>query len=70
MKTSIDEYAEIFGVHETEDFEMRVNRAAERAIAELDRLVADEVKLRFVTHVFARSIDHISDVLKGARTVN
>jgi hypothetical protein len=52
------------------DFERRVSEAAERAVLEMDRLVANEVKLRYVTHVFSKTLDDIADWLIRPKLVN
>ncbi len=61
----LERYEQIFGIERTADFEERVTAAAERAIAEFDKLVADEVKLRYITQVYARSLDHIAEHLEA-----
>jgi hypothetical protein len=52
------------------EFERRVSEAAERAIAEMDKMVANEVKLRYVTHIFARTLDDIAKWLIRPRYLN
>jgi hypothetical protein len=52
------------------DFERRVSQAAEQAIAEMDKMVANEVKLRYVTHIFAKTLDEIAKWLIRPRYLN
>ena len=52
------------------EFERRVTQAAEQAIAEMDKMVANEVKLRYVTHIFARTLDEIAKWLIKPRYLN
>ena len=52
------------------EFERRVSQAAEKAIAEMDKMVANEVKLRYVTHIFARTLDEIAKWLIRPRYLN
>ena len=52
------------------DFERRVSQAAEQAIAEMDKMVANEVKLRYVTHIFAKTLDEIAKWLIKPRYLN
>jgi hypothetical protein len=52
------------------EFERRVNQAAEQAIAEMDKMVANEVKLRYVTHIFAKTLDEIAKWLIKPRYLN
>jgi len=52
------------------EFERRVSQAAEQAILEMDRMVANEVKLRYVTHIFARTLDEVAKWLIKPTVVN
>jgi hypothetical protein len=52
------------------EFERQVSQAAERAILEMDKLVANEVKLRYITHIFARTLDEIADWLVKPKYMN
>ena len=52
------------------EFERRVSQAAEEAILEMDRLVANEVKLRYVTHIFAKTLDEVAKWLIKPTVVN
>ncbi len=45
------------------DFERRVSEAAEQAVMEMDKLVANEVKLRYITHIFAKTLDEVASWL-------
>jgi hypothetical protein len=47
-----------------------VSEAAERAVLEMDRLVANEVKLRYITHIFAKTLDEIADWLVKPKLIN
>ncbi|MDH4224139.1 MAG: hypothetical protein OEW12_00645 [Deltaproteobacteria bacterium] len=66
----LDKYEKIFGIERTQEFERRVSEAAEGAVRELDKLVEDEVKIRYVTHVYAKSLDRLSERLKSEHAVN
>jgi hypothetical protein len=65
--TSTEEY---FRLARNPEFERRVNQAAEQAIAEMDKMVANEVKLRYVTHIFAKTLDEIAKWLIRPRYLN
>ena len=52
------------------EFERRVNAAAELAISEMDKMVANEVKLRYVTHIFAKTLDEIAKWLIKPKYLN
>lgn len=62
-----DEY---FKLARNPEFERRVSEAAERAILEMDKVVANEVKLRYITHIFAKTLDDIADWLVKPRYMN
>jgi hypothetical protein len=66
-ETSFDDY---FRLARNPEFERRVSNAAEKAIAEMDRMVANEVKLRYVTHIFAKTLDEIAKWLIKPRYLN
>ena len=59
-----------FAAARNPEFERRVSIAAEQAIAEMDRMVANEVKLRYVTHIFAKTLDEIAKWLIKPRYLN
>ncbi|HEX7928621.1 MAG TPA: hypothetical protein VF678_13590 [bacterium] len=63
-------YEEYFKQARNPDFERKVSEAAERAVLEMDRLVANEVKLRYITHIFAKTLDEIADWLVKPKMVN
>jgi hypothetical protein len=52
------------------EFEKRVSQAAEQAILAMDKMVANEVKLRYVTHIFARTLDEIATWLIKPKLMN
>ncbi|MDH5753325.1 MAG: hypothetical protein OEZ59_13020 [Deltaproteobacteria bacterium] len=52
------------------EFERRVSQAAEQAIMEMDEMVANEVKLRYVTHIFARTLDEVAKWLIKPDVIN
>ncbi len=52
------------------DFEKRVSEAAEQAILEMDQLVANEVKLRYITHIFAKTLDEVASWLITPKMLN
>lgn len=61
---------EYFKLARNPEFERRVSEAAERAILEMDKVVANEVKLRYITHIFAKTLDDIADWLVKPRYMN
>lgn len=52
------------------EFEKRVSDAAEQAIMEMDQLVANEVKLRYITHIFAKTLDDVAGWLTDHKFLN
>ncbi len=52
------------------DFEKRVTEAAEQAVFEMDKLVANEVKLRYITHIFAKTLDEVASWLHTPKYLN
>ena len=52
------------------EFERRVHEATESAIFEMDKLVANEVKLRYITHIFAKTLDEVANWLMKPRILN
>ena len=71
MHTETDnQQEEYFRLARNPEFERRVSQAAEQAIAEMDRMVANEVKLRYVTHIFARTLDEIAKWLIKPKYLN
>ena len=63
-------YQRIFGEDHAEEFERRVNDAVSSAVREMDKLVDDEMKIQYVTHVFAKTLDQLQDWLTHPRMVN
>jgi len=63
-------YERVFGPERAADFERRVNDAVSNAVREMDKLVDDEVKIQYVTHVFAKTLDQLQDWLTHPRTIN
>lgn len=61
---------EYFKLARNPEFERRVSEAAERAVLEMDKVVANEVKLRYLTHIFAKTLDDIADWLVKPRYMN
>ena len=71
MRTETENsFDDTFRLARNPDFERRVSQAAEKAIAEMDKMVANEVKLRYVTHIFARTLDEIAKWLIKPRYLN
>ena len=72
MKTETEEniQEDYFRLARNPEFERRVSLAAEQAIAEMDKLVANEVKLRYVTHIFAKTLDEIAQWLIKPKYLN
>ena len=52
------------------EFERRVSEAAEQAVMEMDKLVANEVKLRYITHIFAKTLDEVASWLTEPTYLN
>ena len=52
------------------EFEKRVNDAAEQAVMAMDELVTNEVKLRYITHIFAKTLDDVAGWLTGPTYLN
>lgn len=66
-----DSYLEKYhGLRRNEEFERLVSAAAEKAVLEMDKMVADEVKLKYVTHIFAKTLDDIAGWLIRPNLVN
>lgn len=63
-------YHSFFGEERTVEFEQRVNAAVESAVRELDKLVDDEMKIQYVTHVFAKTLDQLADWLSDSKMIN
>ena len=63
-------YERVFGTDRAADFERRVNAAVDHAVREMDKLVDDEGKIQYVTHVFAKTLDQLQDWLSHPRTIN
>lgn len=53
-----------------QDFEKRVSDAAEQAVMEMDKLVTNEVKLRYITHIFAKTLDDVASWLTEPSYLN
>jgi hypothetical protein len=68
--SSLSNYEEYFRKARNPEFERQVSEAAERAVLEMDKLVANEVKLRYITHIFAKTLDEIADWLVKPKVVN
>ena len=63
-------YEDYFRLARNPEFEKRVNLAAEQAIQEMDKVVANEVKLRYVTHIFAKTLDEVAKWLIKPKFLN
>jgi hypothetical protein len=63
-------YQRTFGEDRASEFEQRVNEAVSSAVREMDKLVDDEVKIQYVTHVFAKTLDQLQDWLHHPKMVN
>ena len=65
------EYHEKYhGLSRNAQFEQLVSTAAERAVLDMDKMVADEVKLKYLTHIFAKTLDDIAGWLIKPRYIN
>lgn len=72
-KTNIDtrqQSEKYLGMSRNPDFEKRVNEAAEQAVMGMDQMVANEVKLRYITHIFAKTLDDIASWLTEPKYLN
>jgi hypothetical protein len=63
-------YQRIFGEEQAAEFEKRVNEAVTSAVREMDKLVDDELKIQYVTHVFAKTLDQLQSWLTHPKMVN
>ena len=52
------------------NFEKQVSEAAEQAVMEMDKLVTNEVKLRYITHIFAKTLDDVASWLTEPTYLN
>ena len=52
------------------DFEKRVSEAAEQAVLEMDQVVTNEIKLRYITHIFAKTLDEVASWLTEPNYLN
>jgi hypothetical protein len=68
--SSLLKHEEYFKFARNPEFEKQVTEATERAIMEMDRLVANEVKLRYITHIFAKTLDEVADWLIKPKHIN
>lgn len=69
MKTQ-DSTDNFYAMARNPDFEKLVNEAAEKAILEMDKVVANEIKLRYITHIFSKTLDNISEWLIKPKYLN
>ena len=51
-------------------FEQKILEATEQAVREMDKMAADEVKLRYITHVFARTLDVTASWIVKSHSLN
>ncbi len=58
------------GLSRNDEFEQLVSSAAEKAVLEMDKMVADEVKLKYLTHIFAKTLDDIASWLIKPKLIN
>ncbi len=63
-------YQKVLGEPENAEFEQRVNDAVNSAVQEMDKMVDDEIKLQYVTHVFAKTLDDLQSWLSHPKMVN
>ncbi len=57
---AVQQTEKYLGLTRNPEFEKRVTEAAEQAIMGMDRMVANEVKLRYITHIFAKTLDDVA----------
>ncbi len=63
-------YHKVLGEPENAEFEQRVNDAVNSAVQEMDKMVDDEIKLQYVTHVFAKTLDDLQSWLSHPKLIN
>lgn len=63
-------YEKVLEPQLSEDFERRVSHAVANAVREMDKMVDDEVKLQYVTHVFAKTLDQLQSWFDHPKLVN
>ena len=63
-------YQKVLGEPENAEFEQRVNDAVNSAVQEMDKMVDDEIKLQYVTHVFAKTLDDLQSWLSHPKLIN
>ena len=63
-------YKKVLGESENAEFEQRVNDAVNSAVLEMDKMVDDELKLQYVTHIFAKTLDDLQSWLTHPKIVN
>lgn len=52
------------------EFEKVVSQATEELLVKLDSLVTGEVKMRYITHIFAKTLDEAADWIKESNHLN
>ena len=70
MSTRSQQESKYLTLTRNADFERRVTDAAEQAVMEMDKLVANEVKLRYITHIFAKTLDEVASWLNTPKYLN
>ncbi len=70
MKAQTEQDTKYLTLTRNADFEKRVTEAAEQAVLEMDKLVANEVKLRYITHIFAKTLDEVASWLNTPKYLN
>ncbi len=63
-------YHKVLGEPENAEFEQLVNDAVNSAVREMDKMVSDEIKLQYVTHVFAKTLDDLQSWLSHPKLIN
>ena len=58
-------YDTIFAKMNTADFEHQINAVVESVMQEIDAQVDNEVKIQYVTHVFAKALDQLAESLNA-----
>lgn len=70
MNTGNESESKYLSLTRNPDFEKRVSEAAEQAVMEMDKLVTNEVKLRYITHIFAKTLDDVASWLTEPTYLN
>jgi len=60
----LERYERLFGIKRTAEFERRVDQAAQQAMENMDQMVAAEDRLKQVSLLYVRGLEHLSEASK------